>query len=77
MVPRVDDSVSVLLEIAVTLSPLSIAVYALSNDAVGHAARVQARFGPAVSVAPDTENEPLQTLQSVRVDRRLSPNVIA
>ena len=68
---------SVLLEMAVTLSPLSIAVYALSNDAVGHAARVQARFGPAVSVAPVTENVPLQTLQSVRVDRRLSPNVIA
>jgi hypothetical protein len=42
---------------------------------VGHAARVHASAGPAVSVCPDNENVPPHMLQSARVDRRPSAKV--
>ena len=46
-----------------------------SNAMVGHAARVHASVGPAVSVCPDNVNSPPQLLQSARVDRRPSAKV--
>ena len=42
---------------------------------VGHAARVHASVGPAVSVCPDDANGPPHPLQSARVDRRPSAKV--
>jgi hypothetical protein len=42
---------------------------------VGHAARVHASVGPAVSVSPDKMNSPLHLLQSARVVRRPSAKV--
>jgi hypothetical protein len=74
--PRVDDSVSVWPVITMLLSPLSSLVYALSNSIVGQAARVHASTLAAVSVESLTENEPLHTLQSARVDSRPSLKVI-
>jgi hypothetical protein len=48
--PRLDDNTSVLPDSVMVLSPLSKPVYAFSNAIVGHAARVHANAGPAVSV---------------------------
>jgi len=42
---------------------------------VGHAARVHASVGPAVSVCPDKANGPPHMLQSARVERRPSAKV--
>ena len=72
--PRLDDNTSVLLDSVMVLSPLSKLVYAFSNAIVGHAARVHANAGPAVSVWPDNANPPLHTLQSTRVESRPSAN---
>ena len=57
------------------LSPASTPASAVSNDMVGHAARVHAKAGPAVSVCPESVNVPLHTLQSSRADKRPSVNV--
>jgi hypothetical protein len=70
--PRADDNTKVLPDSVTLLSPLSRPVYMLSNAMVGHAARVHANAGPAVSVSPDSRNVPLQMLQSARVERRPS-----
>ncbi len=56
------------------LSPLSKLVYVFSNAIVGHAARVHANAGPAVSDGPDNANPPLHMLQSTRVESRPSAN---
>ena len=47
-------------------------MYTDSNAIVGHAARVHASAGPAVSVLPVRVKEPPQVLQSARVDSRPS-----
>ena len=52
------------------LSPLNKAVYTFSNAIVGHAARVHAMIGPAVSVCPDTVKAAMHELQSALVDKR-------
>jgi len=46
-----------------------------SNAMAGHAARVHASAGPAVSGCPDKLNVAPQVLQSARVDRRSPANV--
>ena len=73
--PRSDDNTSVPCESVTELLPPSKLVYAFSNAMVGHAARVHASAGPAVSVCPDSANAPLHVLQSTRVDRRPSASV--
>ena len=60
----VDDSTSVPADTVAVLSPLNKLVYTFSNAMVGHAARVHAIAGPAVSVCPDTVNAALHELQS-------------
>ena len=50
-------------------------MYFDSNANVGQSARVHANAGPAVRVSSDSVNPPLQTLQSARVDSRVSANV--
>jgi hypothetical protein len=72
--PRLDDNTSVLPDSVMLLSPLSRLVYVFSKAIVGHAARVHANAGPAVSVWPDNANPPLHTLQSTRVESRPSAN---
>lgn len=68
--PRADDSASVPPDSVTMLSPLNKPVYVFSNVIVGHAARVHASAGPAVTVRPDNANAPLHMLQSTRVDSR-------
>ena len=70
--PRAEVSTRLLPASVTVLSPLRIPTYAASNAIVGHAARVHASAGPAVRVCPDTANEPLQVLQSARVESRPS-----
>jgi hypothetical protein len=74
-VPRGDDSTSVPPDNTTELSPASNRVYSFSNAIVGHAARVHASAGPAVSVSPARANVPPQVLQSTRVDSRPSAKV--
>ena len=73
--PRAEDNVSVLPDSPTVLSPPSMPMYFDSNAIVGQAARVHANAGPAVRVSSDSVNPPLQTLQSARVDSRVSANV--
>src|SRR5262245_10817503 len=73
--PRADDRTRLPPDSVTVLSPLSSVVYVFSNAMVGHAARVHANAGPAVSVAPDSVKAPPQMLQSARVERRPSANV--
>ena len=73
--PRGELKTSVPPDTVTVLCPARIEVYALSNAIVAQAARVQARFGPAVSVSPASVNDPPHVLQSARVDNRPSASV--
>ena len=68
--PRREDSTSAFAATVTVLSPLNNLVYTFSNVMVGHAARVHASAGPAVSVCPDRVKAAPHELQSALVDKR-------